>query len=238
MFIPCLVRDFLPNIGISTAQVLKYLGYEVHFDPEQVCCGQIFINWGQFGKAARLASRFIHVFSDKGIVVGPSGSCVSAVREKYALLDLAQKDLLLWKDLKQRLFSFIEFLLVKGHQIKGRLDLRIAMHRSCHLYRSLGVDPATHNLYSNIKGLEVLVPDGPPECCGFGGVFSVKMGEVAASIGHRAVKRLVDLDPDVIVVPDAGCILQVRSVLGYLGVNIPVWHPAELFYEAINGQTV
>lgn len=218
---------------MATAELLRYFGYTVDFDPKQVCCGQIFINWGQFKRAERLAHNFLKTFEGPEIVVGPSGSCVAAVREKYRLLDLDQVDFQRWQGLKSRIFDTIEFLNLRGHRVEGSFLSRVAVHRSCHLLREIGLDITDSALWSGIRGLDIVFPEHTAECCGFGGVFSVKMGEVAAQIGHRVVQRLVDLDPDIIMVPDAGCIMQVRSVLYDMDCHIPVMHPVEILVQAL-----
>lgn len=233
LFIPCLVREFLPETGMATAVLLRHFGYTVKFNPKQVCCGQVFINWGQLQKAERLAHGFLRAFPGHEPVVGPSGSCVAAVREKYAVLDLNQTDHDLWQDLRPRIFDTMEFLNLNNHRVVGEFPARVAVHRSCHLLRGIGMDITGTDTWSGIRGLEIVFPDLPAECCGFGGIFSVKMGEVAAEIGRRVVQGLLDLDPDVIMVPDAGCIMQVRSVLHAMGRDIPVMHPVEVLVRAI-----
>ncbi len=235
LFVPCLVRQFLPEVGMATVQLLRHFGYQVHFDPAQVCCGQVFINWGQLKRAKKMARAFLRTFEGPALVVGPSGSCVAAVREKYGLLDLEKAEFEQWQDLRHRLFDVLEFMQQKGLKVRGRLDARVAIHRSCHLLREIGLDVVESDLWAGIEGIRVVYPEHMAECCGFGGVFSVKMGEVAAGIGRRVVQRLVDLEPDVIVVPDAGCIMQVRSVLDAMHKDIRVLHPVQLMLQAING---
>jgi len=221
---------------MATAKLLRHFGYTVNFNPKQVCCGQIFINWGRMKKAEKLAHDFLKVFSGPATVVGPSGSCVATVRDKYGLLDLSAGDQSLWQDLRTRIFDTMEFLNLRDHRVAGRFSARVAVHRSCHLLREVGLDITAADIWSGIDGMEILVPDHPAECCGFGGVFSVKMGEVAAETGRRVVAGLVDLRPDVIMVPDAGCIMQVRSVLRAMGSKIPVMHPTEVLVRAMEAR--
>jgi len=47
LFIPCLVDQFLPEIGEATARLLTQLGAEVDYDSRQTCCGQPLINAGR-----------------------------------------------------------------------------------------------------------------------------------------------------------------------------------------------
>src|SRR5512138_1358785 len=110
LFIPCFVDQLTPEVGVDMVRVLRRLGYEVDFPEQQTCCGQPAFNTGYWDEARPLAERFMQVFKDAELVVSPSGSCTTMVRNFYPellkdspLLDQA-------KNLGQRVFEFSEFL--------------------------------------------------------------------------------------------------------------------------------
>ena len=73
LFIPCLVDQFLPEIGQATAHLLMRLGAEVTYDSRQTCCGQPLINAGRTDEAKKAALRFIEIMDSGDYVVSPSG---------------------------------------------------------------------------------------------------------------------------------------------------------------------
>ena len=40
LFIPCIVDQVYPEIGLAMARVLEFLGYKISYDARQTCCGQ------------------------------------------------------------------------------------------------------------------------------------------------------------------------------------------------------
>ena len=88
LFVTCIVDQFYPEVGESTVRVLRRLGVDVDFPPDQTCCGQPAFNSGFWSDARPLARRFLKVFSGDRYIVVPSGSCASMVRVFYS--DLLQ----------------------------------------------------------------------------------------------------------------------------------------------------
>src|SRR5450755_1420846 len=110
MFIPCFVDQMAPEVGLDMARVLRRIGYDPEFRPEQTCCGQPGFNTGYWKEAKPLAEKFVDVFRSAEIVVCPSASCTTMVRNFYPEL-LAESPLLSEAvALGQRVFEFSEFL--------------------------------------------------------------------------------------------------------------------------------
>lgn len=40
LFVPCCIDQLYPQTAFNTIKVLEHLGVEVHYNPEQTCCGQ------------------------------------------------------------------------------------------------------------------------------------------------------------------------------------------------------
>ena len=83
LFVPCTVDLLRPEVGLATARLLRRLGHEVHYPPDQTCCGQPALNAGHFEDAACLARRLLDILEDGSpdAIVAPSGSCVAALRK-------------------------------------------------------------------------------------------------------------------------------------------------------------
>ena len=144
LFVTCLVDQFAPAVGVSIVNILESRGIEVHFPPDQTCCGQPAFNSGFRNDARPVASRFLDVFeATDGPIVCPSGSCVAMVRNYYEDLfrDYPQ-ELARAERLSQRIFEFSEFIVdVLGIEDLGvNTDVDATYHRCCHLLRELHVD--------------------------------------------------------------------------------------------------
>ena len=64
------------------------------------------------------------------------------------------------------------------------------------------------DLLSLVKGIEVVEPERPDECCGFGGMFAVEEYAVSGQMGRDKVQRHMDTGAEYIVksrqfLPDA-----------------------------------
>jgi L-lactate dehydrogenase complex protein LldE len=70
---------------------------------------------------------------------------------------------------------------------------------------------------------------GAEECCGFGGTFSVKFGEVSAAIAERKCNNACATGVSTIVGGDLGCLLNIEGKLRRLGdEQTRVLHVAEV----------
>ena len=180
LFIPCLVDQAAPATALSTARLLRRLGLDVRYDPRQTCCGQALFNAGFRPEARRLACRFIRLFADAEVVVAPSGSCVAMVSRHYGELDLPPVEMALWERLRERTFELSAFLVDRLGlvEVGARFPHPVSYHASCHTLRDLGVREQPLKLLRSVEGLQLIDGDWGDECCGFGGVFSVRYPEL------------------------------------------------------------
>jgi L-lactate dehydrogenase complex protein LldE len=65
-------------------------------------------------------------------------------------------------------------------------------------------------------------------CCGFGGTFAVKYGDISADIAARKADALQSVHPDVIAGADLGCLINIAGTLSRRGAPVAVRHVAEL----------
>ena len=134
-----MVDQVAPAVGVSTVEVLEYLGVEVDFPDDQTCCGQPAFNSGFRTEALPVARRFVELFEKvEGPIVVPSGSCAEMVRNYYSELfrnnpDLAERA----GRVGERLYEFTEFIdrFFGTTSLKGKLDGTATYHKCCHLLR-------------------------------------------------------------------------------------------------------
>ncbi len=239
LFATCLVDQFFAQAGVATVRLLRSLGVEVDFPRGQTCCGQPAFNAGHWDEARRMARHTMGVFEGYDYVVLPSGSCGSMLRVHYPELFVGRgADYRRAVSLAERTFELSQFLVrvlgveKLGDGLTGR---RFAYHHGCHALRELGVEEEPELLLQN-AGAELVPWEADRECCGFGGVFSVKMPVVSVAMADRKLDTLPrQAEPEALVSTDAGCLLHLAGRMKRRGDALPVRHLAEVLWEARSG---
>ncbi len=232
----CLVNEFAPEVGFAAVRVLQRLGYEVEVPANQTCCGQPAWNGG-FHDAARAAARHtIAVFElTDGPIVIPSGSCGDMVIHQYAeLLADDRPWLQRARAMAARCREFSDFVAdhLPALPLGGPAATTVAYHSSCHLRRGLGVDAAPKAILDALPGARRLPVEAEDECCGFGGLFSIKQPAISARMLERKVAHVLRSGAERLVACDLGCLLHLDGGLHRRGAAVRVQHLAELLDEA------
>ncbi|MDZ7288436.1 MAG: (Fe-S)-binding protein [candidate division KSB1 bacterium] len=230
LFIPCLVDQVYPEIGLAMAKVLRRLGVRLKYDPAQTCCGQPAFNAGYRDEALLVAIHFLKVFRDAEVVVAPSGSCVAMVRNFYPHLFAGHPQFEEARSLGQRIFEFSEFLVKRLGvvDVNATFNRKAGFHNSCHSYRELRLQEEPLTLLRHVRGLELVVPESDPVCCGFGGIFSIKFDAISAAMTRSRLETFEQLGVEAIISNDPGCVMQMRQEAKALRKPLEVWHVAEV----------
>jgi L-lactate dehydrogenase complex protein LldE len=215
LFIPCLVNQTAPATARATYRLLEKLGHEVHYDPYQTCCGQAPFNAGFRAEARSLAILFLRRFADAEAIVAPSGSCVSMVVHHYGELDLPPEEQAIWESILGRCWELTAFLVDKlgVTDVGASFPHTVAYHPSCHLARDLGVREQPLKLLQAVQGLQLVNVNPQEECCGFGGVFSVRFPELSGAIADRRAEQLAASGAEFIVGADDSCLHHLSQAI-------------------------
>jgi L-lactate dehydrogenase complex protein LldE len=236
LFPTCLVNEFHPDAGMAVARVLERLGFEVVVPEGLTCCGQPAYNAGFQDEARAVARHTLDVLTRTGgPIVVPSGSCSDMMIHQYAELfrDHAS-DLERARAVSSRCREFSQFVVEHGGaDLAGRLTARVAYHPSCHLLRGLGVREQPQALLRAIDGVEAVAFADQEECCGFGGLFSVKNADISGSMLDRKLSAISASGADRLVSCDLGCLLHLEGGLRRRNSAITTQHLAELIDEAM-----
>ncbi|MDN4522951.1 (Fe-S)-binding protein [Fictibacillus fluitans] len=230
LFATCLVDMFQSNVGKATVEVLERLGCEVDFPRSQVCCGQPSYNSGYVKESKDAMKKMIKAFEHAQYVVSPSGSCAAMFKEYPHVL----KDEKEWaekaKNLADKTFELTQFIVdvLKVEDVGARLDGTATYHTSCHMTRLLGVKEPPKVLLHNVEGLEVLPLPESQNCCGFGGTFSVKMGQISEQMVDEKVESIESTNAHYLIGSDAGCLMNIGGRIQRLGKPVKVMHVAEV----------
>ncbi len=234
LFVTCLVDTFYPEVGEAVVDLLEGIGIAVDFPADQTCCGQPAYNAGYWDEARALARRFLDVFAGADVVVAPSGSCAAMIRHGY--LELFADDppaLARARDLAARTWEFSQFL-VDGlgiTDVGARFAGKVAYHASCHLTRELGVVEPPRALLRQVAGAQLVELPGHDECCGFGGLFAIKMAEISSAMLARKLSNIAHCGADVVVLNDVSCMMQINGGLSRARQTARAVHLAQFLAE-------
>ena len=232
LFVTCLVDLMRPSIGFAALKLLDRPGVEVVVPDRQTCCGQPAYNSGDRDDAIALARKFIEEFEGFDHVVAPSGSCSGMVRTHYA--ELLSGDPA-WKSRAERLgartWELTQFLVdvLKVDFVPGRFDGTVTYHDSCAGLREMGVKGQPRALLGKVAGLSLAEMAECETCCGFGGTFSIKFGEISTRLADDKCRHVEASGADAVVLGDLGCMLNIEGRLRRRGdAKTKVLHVAEV----------
>jgi L-lactate dehydrogenase complex protein LldE len=232
LFHTCLVDAMRPRIGFAAIELLEAAGCQVSVPESQTCCGQPAYNSGDRAGARAVAKKTIPEFEGYDYVVAPSGSCADHIRNEYPRL-LADEPEWLGRAqaLAGRVYELTDFLVnvAKLEHVPGNFQGSVTYHDSCSGLRHLGIKAQPRALLAKMPGVELREMVAAEECCGFGGAFSVKFGDISAAIAERKCQNAVATGAHAIVGGDLGCLLNIEGKLRRLGdETTQVLHVAEV----------
>src|ERR1043165_1180580 len=200
LFVTCIVDMIYPHTGVSVVEILEHLGIEVTFPMSQTCCGQVGFNSGFWNDARVVAKSFLTAFADAEVIVAPSGSCSSMIRHYYPELFKDEPEWLERATWAANITWELTEYLVDG---LGITDLgaalpptKVAFHDACHGLRLSGLKNQARQLAEHVEGVTVTDLTGADQCCGFGGLFAVKMPEISGAMLKDKVNAIDSSEAD------------------------------------------
>jgi L-lactate dehydrogenase complex protein LldE len=231
-FVTCLVDLMRPSIGFAAIRLLEAGGAEVFVPPTQTCCGQPAYNSGDRADTRALAAKVVAEFEDCDYLVAPSGSCSGMIKTHYAELfadDPAMSRRVAALVAKTR--ELTQFLVddLKLASVPGRFEGTVTYHDSCAGLREMGVKASPRALLAKVPGLKLAEMAESETCCGFGGTFSIKFGEISARLADNKCQHVANSGADALVLGDLGCMLNIEGRLRRRGdMTTKVLHVAEV----------
>ena len=232
LFVTCLVDLFRPGIGFAALKLLEAATCEVIVPQTQTCCGQPGYNSGDRAAALVLARKVLAEFEACDYLVAPSGSCSGMIRTHYPDLFSGNPDeLKRIERLCARTYDLTDFLVnvVKLEHVPGRFDGTVTYHDSCSGLREMGVKSQPRQLLAKVPGLKLAEMAEAETCCGFGGTFAVKFGEISTRLADNKCGNIAASGADAVVLGDLGCMLNIEGRLRRRGdMKTQVLHVAEV----------
>jgi L-lactate dehydrogenase complex protein LldE len=240
LFITCYNDTLFPETGKSVVRLLERLGHEIEFPFDQTCCGQMHYNTGYQMDALPLMRRFVQVFKHAEAVCIPSSSCVAMVRDHYSKMADSTGDAALIRDVEDllpRVYELTELLVNKlgVEDVGAYYPHRVTYHASCHSLRSLHLGDLPMRLLHNVRGIELVELDRIDQCCGFGGTFAVKNGDVSAAMLDDKLQCIRNTRAEVCTAVDNSCLMHIFGGLHRQRSGIRTVHLAEILAATEEG---
>ncbi len=250
LFVTCLIETLRPEAGMAVVRLLEQHDIRIEYPCGQTCCGQPAFNAGAWDDARAMACYTLEVLSKSNApILVPSGSCADMLVHHYPeLLANDSKYGPLAEEVAARTFEFAQFLsqvleqergagrevpapaLAQRSEARGAVGtrLRVTYHPSCHLLRGLGIVAPPRELLQRVEGVELVELPGATECCGFGGLFSIKMSEISSAMLQRKLDAIQSTGAEIVVSCDISCLLHIGGGLHRRGSSIQTKHLAEI----------
>ena len=230
-FVTCLVDLMRPSIGFAAIKLLEAGGADVYVPASQTCCGQPCYNSGDREDTIALAKKVVAEFEDCDYLVAPSGSCSGMIRTHYDELFADDPS---WSaraaKLATKTYELTDFLanVLKLERVPGDYRGTVTYHDCCAGLREMGVKSQPRALLARMDGVRISEMADAETCCGFGGTFAVKLGEISARIADDKCRHIVTSGADAVVLGDLGCMLNIEGRLRRRGDATTVLHVAEV----------
>lgn len=214
VFPTCVSTVACPALVRSTLSLLSAAGLEADSVALYSCCGQPAYSAGRVREARRVAKGALAaLWAWSGPIVTPSGSCAAMIRKVWPKLFRKEPYKQRAIAVAGKVFELTEFLEpLKIPFLKvAPTPMTVTYHDSCHGLRELGLGRQARALLSR-AGYQVVECDSKEMCCGFGGVFSQMLPEVAIRIGLDKAESLMRAAP-LASGGDAPCLLHLSASL-------------------------
>ena len=237
LLVGCVQQVVVPQINRATLEVLSKNGVEVVIPPGQGCCGALAMHTGEMKMALSQGRVNLVAFPDDvDAILTNAAGCGSGMKE-YELIFHGTEFAEQAKTFAKRVQDVTQFLdnlgLVEPPEI--RAPFKLAYQDACHLAHAQGITAAPRRLLGMIPNLEILPIPEAELCCGSAGTYNIEQPELARRLGERKAQNILSTGAQAVASGNVGCMVQIRTHLGNLGLAIPVWHTMEVLSRAYAG---
>ncbi len=237
-FVTCLVDLMRPSIGFAALKLLEASGAEVLVPAAQTCCGQPAYNSGDRADTIALARKVVAEFEACDYLVAPSGSCSGMIKTHYPELFSGDPEMLARvRKLAAGTYELTDFLtsVLKVSSLPGSFAGKVTYHDCCAGLREMGVKAQPRALLGKMPGVRLTEMADCETCCGFGGTFSIKFGEISSRLADNKCEDIASAGVDAVVLGDLGCMLNIEGRLRRRGdQRTRVLHIAEVLAGEVN----
>lgn len=239
-FTGCSVNYFYPEVGQDLIYVLKKNNVKIITPKKQNCCGMPVMVHGDIETARELAKKNLDVFENFSAqyIVTVCGSCGSALKHEYPVILEGTEYEEKAKKWVEKVYDISTFLMkvIKFEPPKGRLELKVTYHDSCHLKKSMKVFNEPRQLIKMIPGITFVEMKKPDACCGSGGSYHLTHADTALKIAKAKAEDIKQTQADVVCTGCPACMMELFEGLHRFGGNCNVTHTVSLLAQSYSAE--
>lgn len=231
LFIPCEMDMFSPSVAQSVVRLLEKLGLEVHYNPEQTCCGKNFFFSGEVEIAKELGTKMMAEYENtKYPLVIPSAACAGFIRKYYGQL---LTNVSVVNDLKFFVMNTYELCDYIVNQL-GLTSLgnyfpqRVFYFKSCAARNTYELKDEAETLLKNTKGLDLLTDTEMTDCCSANGHFSIINPDISDRMIEKIATKIYSMGAQYITSTDINCLQHLDAFIQSKGMGLEVIHIADI----------
>lgn len=230
LFLGCVMNHWFGRIQQATVKALCAQGYKVVIPHQQTCCGALAHHGGHLDIAKPLASQNLNAFNqqtgaitDKPVaIVVNSAGCGSTLQTAPSLADNNTA----WPAPVMDVMALLaKTPLREGGKVQS---LRVAYHAACHLHHAQKIQQQPVNVLAQLAGVTLIPLENASQCCGSAGVYNAEHPELADEVLALKMATIYDVDADLLVSGNPGCLLQLAYGLKKDNSGMHLAHPVEL----------
>lgn len=217
-------------VSTDAAQSLVHLlttqGYRVHIPPAQSCCAApaLLSGYGKAYRAAQLHNATVFAALGAIPVLTLCATCHRTLTHTYGENAYSEAEAALVHSFAARVVDAAVFLAAlpiplstsTGQEVSAPRRVRVAVHDPCHLRLHPESGLAARQCLQALAHVEVVELPIKGQCCGGGGISSLKNPEMADALGQKRAQMVLDAGVDVVVAQCPGCVLQLNNHLSRL----------------------
>ena len=233
-FVSCGTHFLVPEAARATARLLDRAGAR-HGCAGTVCCGLPAVSLGDLDAARALAKKNTEALEKfpSAVVLADDSSCAATLKDYPSLFEEDPAWLRRAKAVAARVKDLSEWLVGRGEDGLPSTrnpelgTVKVTYHDPCKARHAQKLTEAPRTLLKRLPGVEYVELPEADQCCGGGGVTSLREPEMSRAILDRKVRNVASTGASTVVTSAASCLLQLRFGLRRLGSKVRAVHLAE-----------
>ncbi|RPI04034.1 MAG: (Fe-S)-binding protein [Ignavibacteriae bacterium] len=228
----CIMDVAFAEINEDTIRLLLHHGCKVVIPKGQRCCGSLQAHNGDSEGAREHARYTIELFAqfNPDYIVMNSAGCGAFLKQYGELFDDDPVMRSKAQFISQRTVDVTEFLIRTGFiQSQKKYSTRyagkrITYHDACHLIHSQKISEQPRELIRSVPGIEYVELPEASWCCGSAGIYNITHIDQSMHFLKRKIENIRKINPDIILMGNPGCMLQMQFGLRNAGLQIELLH--------------